>query len=350
MTLFLGTFLAGALAAWAITSAIRSYAVRRGLVDVPNERSSHVIPTPRGGGIAIVVVLLIAIAIATLAGALPIRHAIGIGGGALAVALIGWLDDAGRLKNTGVAVRAGVHLGASLWAVLWLGGFERLDLGTFTIGLSTLGVPLAVLAIAWTTNLYNFMDGIDGIAGVQALVAGLVMGVCLWLSAETGLSLVTLAIAGASSGFLLWNWSPARIFMGDVGSGVLGFSFAAVAIAAENTGAFPVVGSVILLGGFIFDATTTLIRRLFRGERVYEAHRAHAYQRLVVAGWSHARVSLFAGGLAVALGGLALLAWGAPSLRLLALAAASVILIAIYGYVEHLSPMTRRVPDRKIAT
>ncbi|MEO6696428.1 MAG: glycosyl transferase family 4, partial [Gammaproteobacteria bacterium] len=152
---------------------------------------------------------------------------------------------------------------------------------------------LWVLAVMWLTNLYNFMDGIDGLAGAQAVTAGLAGGVLLWWLNAPGLAGASLALAAASGGFLIWNCPPARIFMGDTGSGLLGFSFAVLALAGEQSRAMPAAAWLILLALFILDASYTLLARLLRGEAWYHAHRSHAYQRLVQAGLSHRRVTLW---------------------------------------------------------
>lgn len=276
------------LASWALTGATRRYALSRALLDMPNQRSSHSEPTPRGGGLAIAALTLTGVALLGSFGRLPPRIAIGIIGGGLLVASVGWLDDHATVR---APVRALVHLLAAAWLMASIGGLPTLTLGLTTLRLGPAGWFLGAVGVVWLVNLYNFMDGIDGIAGGEAVTTGIIGGILLWLVGHRDLANLSFFIAAASSGFLVWNWAPAKVFMGDVGSGLLGFLFAALAIVSERAGAVPLLVWIILLGLFVFDATLTLLRRVARGERWYEAHRSHAYQRAVLAGWSHARVT-----------------------------------------------------------
>jgi Fuc2NAc and GlcNAc transferase len=190
-----------------------------------------------------------------------------------------------------------------------------------------------MLGIVWLTNLYNFMDGIDGIAAVEAITVGLA-GALLLAGREPSLALVALVVAGAAGGFLVWNWPPAKLFMGDVGSGFLGYIFGGLALASENVGALPALLWLVLLGPFFVDTTLTLLRRIARGERWWAAHRTHAYQRAVQAGWSHRRVTTLVAALSAALGMAGALAAREPSMLGPVLAGAFSILVAIYLLVE----------------
>lgn len=273
----------------AITALVRTYSLRRSVLDIPSHRSSHHKPMPRGGGLAISVVCLGAIVALGHVGWLSHMTAIALIGGGVMVSVIGWIDD-----HQGVSAlwRALVHLGAAFWALWWLGGLPMLDIGIAKVSLGLVGPVVASLGVAWLINLYNFMDGTDGIAGVQALCAGVLGAMFLYDSGERGLAAVSLSVAIASAGFLVWNWPPARIFMGDVGSCFLGFTFAVLALASELTGALPALVWSILLAVFIGDATFTLLKRLASGKRWYVAHRSHAYQRLIQLGLTHRQVAL----------------------------------------------------------
>lgn len=286
-----------------LTAAVRRYAMRA-LMDVPNARSSHSTATPRGGGLAIAAAFLLAVAglaaVDMLAG--PLAAAF-IGGGTL-VMLIGWIDDH---RHVPARWRLAVHIAAGAWAVYWLGGYSKAALGSYTLQLGWAGEVLALLGIVWLINLYNFMDGIDGLAAGEAVTVALVAAGLLWWAGAPGLALVAMVLAAACGGFLWWNWSPAKIFMGDVGSGFLGYCFAVLMLASEKAGAVPVTVWVILLAVFVLDATYTLIGRVIRGESWYTAHRTHAYQRLTQSGFSHAKVT--AGVMLVNLLLLAPLAW-----------------------------------------
>lgn len=310
MLSLLAVFAAAGVSSWVLTGLVRRWMVARGRLDVPNDRSSHVVPTPRGGGLAIAAVVLAGLAGGAALGWLPRHVAVALVGGGLMVGAIGWLDDCYSLK---ARPRLLVHVAAALWTLGWLGGFPRLDVGATSVALGVAGWVLATLGIVWTVNFYNFMDGIDGIAGGEAVVVGVGGGLLLMMAGAPDLAGISFLIAAASFGFLLWNWSPARVFMGDVGSGVLGYLFAALAATSENRGAVPVLVWVLLLGVFLVDATVTLIRRARDGEPVFNAHRKHAYQRAVQAGWTHARVSAVVMALGVALAGLGWLALRIPA-------------------------------------
>jgi len=260
----------------------------RGLLDSPNQRSSHVRPTPRGGGIAIVLVSLAVMVALAWSGVMDVALFRALAGGA-AIALVGHLDDRGRI---GIAGRFAVHVAAASWATWCLGGMTELDWNGSVIRLGFWGPVLSVLCIVWALNLFNFMDGIDGIAASEAVFMAGAGGLLAYMAGlTTGISAVGLAIAAPSLGFLWSNWPPARIFMGDVGSGFLGFVLAVLALGAARENAIMLPVWFILGGVFIVDATLTLLRRLARRERFYEAHRSHAYQWLARRWNSHLRVT-----------------------------------------------------------
>lgn len=319
-----------------LTGVARRFALSRAILDVPNERSSHSVPTPRGGGIALVGVVLATCAWLGWSHP-PVRAiCIALGGGGALVAAIGWLDDR---RAVPARFRLLVHLAAAAWAVGWLGGMERLQLGPWTLQLGLAGSFLAVVGVAWLINLYNFMDGIDGIAGSEAVVVGGFASALLLLAGDLPLALLSAAIASAAAGFLFWNWPPARIFMGDVGSGTLGFLFAVLAVASENRGAVPSLLWVLLLFVFIFDATVTLARRIARGEPWYSAHRSHAYQRATQGGLTHLGVTLRVIATNLLLGMLALAAAQYPAAQFLLFLAGACLLALLYVAVERLRPM-----------
>ncbi len=326
---------AGAVS-WALTYWVRSYAVAHALVDIPKPRSSHSVPTPRGGGLAIAIAVLLGVTVAGLLNWIPLRVSVALVGGGLLVSAIGWMDDHSDVSRR---ARVIVHFMAAGWALYWLGGLPSLDLGILTVPFGVVGTGLAIIGIVWCVNFYNFMDGIDGIAAGEAVNVGLIGGLLLLSSGNAGLATVAVLVAAGSAGFLIWNWAPAKIFMGDVGSGFLGFVFGALAVASENNGGVPLLVWVMLLGFFISDATVTLGRRIARGERWYDAHRSHVYQRAVQSGWSHARMTATV--LAINLG-LGLLAWIVvvePSLVLPAFLAGMVGLAWFFVFVERRQPM-----------
>jgi Fuc2NAc and GlcNAc transferase len=270
--------LAAMLFAWLITGFVRRYAVRKGILDIPNTRSSHTVPTARGGGIGIVVVYLVSLLILAYLGFLPFGMAVAFELGGAAIAAVGYLDDRHALP---AGVRFSVHVAAAVLVAVSVGGVAESALRVFGLHGLLAGGIAGVLILTWTTNLFNFMDGIDGIAGGEAVFIAVAGAWLNWLQGGApGLSIAMLALAAAALGFLVWNWPPARIFMGDVGSGFLGFSLGALGLASSRQGRMSIEVWAILGGVFLVDATLTLVRRAARGDRWFEAHRMHAYQHL----------------------------------------------------------------------
>ena len=271
------------------TEAFRRYAIRSNMIDVPNMRSSHATPTPRGGGVAFAITILTALA--AIAWAMPgeLVVILGILGGGTMIATVGALDDRFGL---GARIRLVVHFIAAIWFLYWM------DPGTVTIGgvelASWLVWPLAVVSLVWYTNLYNFMDGLDGLAGSQAVVAASAAAAIGFATADYLLAFLMLATVGSVSGFLVWNWSPAKIFMGDCGSGFLGFVFGTAIVIGHRHSSMPLPAGILLLIVFVLDATLTLLRRVMLGERWYQPHRQHSVQRATLMGASHKQVVLTA--------------------------------------------------------
>jgi len=258
-----------------LTGAMRRYAVSRSLVDIPNARSSHMLPTPRGGGVAIVLTFLLALGPLLFFGLIsPAVFVACVGAGAL-IAIIGFMDDHGHIA---ARWRLLGHFIAASWAIFWLGGLPAISVLGVVFDMGWLGAALAVVYLVWMLNLYNFMDGIDGIAGVEAVCT--CFGVCLLygMSGQSSLIWAPLLLGASVAGFLCWNFPPAKIFMGDAGSGFLGIMLGVLSLQAGWVSAQLLWGWLILVGVFIVDATFTLFRRLMRGDRIYEAHRSHAYQ------------------------------------------------------------------------
>jgi Fuc2NAc and GlcNAc transferase len=211
-----------------------------------------------------------------------------VGGGAVGV--IGFVDD--RI-SVAAPVRLVVHLGAALLAVLLLGGLPICALSDCAGAALWFSQIAAIMGIAWAVNLFNFMDGIDGLAAAEAVfVAGAGGGINLYFSGQSGLTLAWFCLAAASLGFLIWNWPPARIFMGDVGSGFLGFALAALALSTSQGHVISLAVWPILGGVFVVDASVTLIRRMIRRDRWFEAHRMHAYQHLARSRHGHQPVTV----------------------------------------------------------
>jgi Fuc2NAc and GlcNAc transferase len=259
------------------------------ILDVPNGRSSHSVPTPYGGGLAIVCswlaggIGLIGIGIVDM----PI--AMSIGPPAILIAAAGFVDDKFRLS---AILRLAIQCAGVVWFLAFLHtplsvGIDWLD------NLPLISYVISGFALVWLINLFNFMDGIDGAAASQAAFVALAMALISFLFVRnSSLALVNIALAAACLGFLIWNWPPAKIFMGDVGSSFLGFVLGAIALIISTEYAISVWPWVILFGVFLIDSTVTLVRRASSGQRWYEAHRSHAYQRLARHWGSHRKVTL----------------------------------------------------------
>ena len=300
-----------AVATWGGTARFRLWAEKRQIVDMPNERSSHTRPTPRGGGLIIVAVTLVCgllMAVISLPGSSWITY-VPFLGGALLVAIVSWLDDVRTLPSW---LRLTAHFLAACIAVAGLGYWTDVSLPLVgTVSLGGWGAVVTVFWIVGLTNAYNFMDGTDGIAGAQAVVAGMGWAVLGWIGEIPLIGGMGLAVAGSSMGFLIHNWPPARIFMGDVGSAFLGYTLAVFPVMygffdKASSGAWAI--ALLLVWPFVFDTLFTFARRLRRGENVFAAHRSHLYQRMTSAHSGHARVALLYSGLAL-VGGLLAQVW-----------------------------------------
>lgn len=271
-----------------ITAGLKKYAISKELIDVPNPRSSHHKATPKGGGLAIVITFLAGTIFLSTKFILSQNMLVGILGGGILIALIGWWDDHGHVA---VWLRLAVHLVVAIWVLGLSGGMPSIDIGGVSWNLGWIGYISGVLLLVWFINLYNFMDGIDGLAAVEAIFVAGVSGILLTASGAYTLGWVLWILTAATAGFLFWNWPPARIFMGDVGSGFLGFIFGASMLSTAHQKIIPIWSWLILLGVFLTDATLTLIRRILHGSRWYQAHRRHAYQH-AARRWSHMRVTI----------------------------------------------------------
>ena len=280
-------------------------ASRLHLLDHPNERSLHTCPTPRSGGVAIFIALAAAVGF-WAPGAVLTSLFYGLGAGVVFVAALSFLDDR---KGLSVALRLPGHLLAATFLVI--GG---LYLAEFSLpGLvwewpKWLGMLLSLLFLVWMINLYNFMDGMDGFAAGMAVIGFGTFALLGYLAGNSVFLTLNLIIVAAAAGFLLFNFPPARIFMGDTGSALLGLSAGGLSIYGAHEGVFPFWVALLVFSPFTVDATVTLLRRLSRGERVWQAHKSHYYQRLVQSGWGHRKTVLHEYVLMLACGLSALLA------------------------------------------
>lgn len=293
---------------WALTWAVYRAAQKRGWLAIPNERSSHHIPTPRGGGIAIAAAFGIALILLWRWEAIPQTLFLAFGGGGLLVAVISWLDDR---RNVHVGIRLVIQFIAVAWSLFFIGDMPTINLGYRQWHLDFL-THLVPLGMVWMINMYNFMDGIDGLAGAQAVIAGLTGGILLAITGAWDIALISWMLAAAAAGFLVWNWHPAKIFMSDVGSILIGFAFAVLSVVSERSGAIPLLIWLILLMVFVVDASFTTIRRFVKGEKWFSGHHNFAFQQLLKQGYSHGHVTLGIIGIQIVLAGLGILSWWKP--------------------------------------
>ena len=260
-------------------------------MDTPKERSSHITPTPRGGGIAFVAASLIGFLLLLLNDALNRTEILSICCAGVIVAIAGHLDD--RQKISGATVRLVLHAISAIILIVGVGIPAQISLFDRTVNTGIVGSILGVIYLVWLLNLFNFMDGTDGIAASEAIfvvLAGAFLNYHVLSNANH--SAVAVILAASTFGFILYNWSPAKIFMGDVGSGFLGIVIGGLSLIAANQDPELLWVWIILLAVFVSDATVTLIRRLLRKQKPHVAHRSHAYQHLAIHFNSHAKVSL----------------------------------------------------------
>jgi len=275
-------YIAVAIFSFVLTYIIKEHSLKNSLVAEVNERSSHSVPTPHGGGIAIAITWFISLTYLFYTNRVEssLYYALMVG---IVISVVSYLDD---LYDISAKVRLVVQSIVAIGGLVALGGLHSIDFGFFSIDNQVATNIFAFLGIVWFINLYNFLDGIDGYAGSEAIFLG-IAGYILF----GGLHF--LVLIASVLGFLVWNWDKAKIFMGDVGSTLLGYNIAIFSIYYTNQNPKNLWIWIVLSALFWFDATLTLYRRYRKKEKLSQAHRKHAYQRLVQAGWSHQRVVLF---------------------------------------------------------
>jgi UDP-N-acetylmuramyl pentapeptide phosphotransferase/UDP-N-acetylglucosamine-1-phosphate transferase len=300
----IAALLALCLSAW-LTRSFSHPASRFHVIDHPNERSLHSHPTPRSGGVAIFIALAVAVGF-WVSGIELTSLFYGLGIGTALVAAMSFLDDR---KGLPVRVRLPGHFAAAAFLViggLFLAGFSLPGLAWYWP--QWLGILFSLLYLVWMINLYNFMDGMDGFAAGMAMIGFGIFALLGYLAGNPVFLVLNLLVVSASAGFLLFNFPPARIFMGDTGSSLLGLLAGGLSIWGAREEVFPFWVALLVFSPFIVDATVTLLRRLGRGERVWQAHKSHYYQRLVQSGWGHRKTVLYEYVLMLACGLSALLA------------------------------------------
>ena len=271
----IGLIMVAGVLAWLMTAMLRRYALSRSLLDIPNERSSHTLATPRGGGLSFVITFLVALSVLGGWGYVTPSVLVSLLGAGGLVALVGFMDDHGHIA---ARWRLLGHFIAAGWGLFWIGGLPPITIFGVPLSAAWLSIIIGLLYLVWLLNLYNFMDGIDGIASIEAICVCLGGSLLYWLTGHAQEAVLPMLLAATVAGFLVWNFPPARIFMGDAGSGFLGIVLGLLALMAGWINPLLFWGWLILLGVFVLDATFTLARRLLRGDKVYQAHRSHAYQ------------------------------------------------------------------------
>jgi len=245
------------------------------LLDHPNERSLHHTPIPRSGGIAMIIAIMCGMLLTPFSYSESVWLLVG---GSLVISAVSMADDWFDLP---ASVRLLVHMAASVWVVFGL------DVDTSIFVNHWVGLLFFTLSTIWLINLYNFMDGMDGFAGGMGAIGFSLFAIAGVFHTDIEFSLVAILIAAANVGFLRFNFPPAKIFMGDAGSATMGFLVAGLSMWGLSLNLFELWFPLLVFSPFIFDATATLIRRALKGEKVWQAHREHYYQRLALAGWGH---------------------------------------------------------------
>ena len=279
-----------------VTALTISYARRRQMLDLPGHRRSHQVPTPRGGGLGIVIAVLICVLLPLVLlklGSETMNAPLLIGVALSVVAMAGWIDDHGGLR---ARYRFAAHcIAAGLLLLPALDRIAQIAAAAVVPGWSMVVIAIAllsgvVLAVVWSINLHNFMDGIDGLLAVQSIFVFIALGTIGLVFGSAPAWLVILVAAAAVVGFMPFNFPKARTFMGDVGSGALGLLVAVAVLYQIGDRSLDAATGLIACSAFATDATATLLSRILRGRRWYDAHREHLYQGLVRSGYSHARV------------------------------------------------------------
>ncbi len=277
------------LASTVATLMVRLVALKGALIDVPNERSSHLAPVPRGGGVAIFICFSAASYFLGSISPIPWYFVASLLAGGVLVTAIGFVDD---FRSLSPGVRLIGQFAAAGLALYLIGGMPPVPLFGQDIDFGWIGHALALIGLVWLINLYNFMDGINGIAAVEAVTIGLAAGLTAYAGNVIHTSILPLSLAAAAAGFLIWNFPIARIFMGDSGSGYLGLMIGVLAIQSGHVDPTMLWCWLILLGCFVVDSSVTLFRRILRGHRPHDAHRNHAYQFASRRFNSHAKITI----------------------------------------------------------
>jgi Fuc2NAc and GlcNAc transferase len=267
---------------------VRNYALKNQILDVPNQRSSHSAPTPSSGGIAIIATWFCGSLLLASVGLIDVVTAVEFLPPALLVAAVGFFDDQRHLSPW---VRLAAHFASAAWFFFFAGHSVTTGVAFFDES-SVILMVLCVIGLVWFINLFNFMDGIDGLASMEAIFFSFSIALLCWSTGVHEILAISILLGATCAGFLVWNWPPAKIFMGDTGSSTLGFLIGAIALGCSSGTDISVWPGIILLGVFFVDATVTLIRRALSGQVWYEPHRSHAYQKMAIRRGSHRSITI----------------------------------------------------------
>ena len=287
MTMLFAATMVAVSVSFVLTPLTRRVLLKFGILDVPNDRSLHEQPIPRGGGASVLLAVVVGCLVGNVLDETWLRWALGM---ALLVGILGLVDD---VRPLDARVRLLLQCLAAVF-LAYVVGLEMRVLGLPGLGLFELGIvawPVTAFWLVGYTNSFNFMDGINGIAAMHAVVAGVFLALLGIVAGDYSVTVISMCIAGSALGFLPWNFPRASVFMGDVGSAFYGFLLASVVVRLERLG-IPIAAAMLPLFPFLFDTTITLVRRAFKGERLLSAHRSHLYQRITVRGWSHTKVTV----------------------------------------------------------
>ncbi len=327
------------LFSWSCTALFRQFALKKDLIDHPNSRSSHVQPTPRAGGLVFCILFLITLIALPIFKLAPVDSFKVLGVPAMLIAVLGYLDDVYSLP---ARLRFAVQISAAVLFLHFLEADYSAYLHGWLIAWHGVGFLLMILGTVWSTNLYNFMDGTDGIASVEAICVYGMGGVLLWLQGAHTLAYLAWALVAGVCGFLVWNWPRAKIFMGDVASSFLGFLIIPFALFGYFEYGLSIFVWFILYLAFTLDATLTLMRRLVHGDKIWQAHKLHAYQRLHQAGYTHKQVLYVIIALNSVFSGVALFAMQHAGWLVETTLIAVVVYVCFYVFVEFKKPMYKQ--------
>ena len=306
---------------------VKLVAQKKMLIDIPNERSSHNTPTPRGGGIAIAITWFLGISYLNYLGQINANLYYALLSGIL-ISGISLIDDIYTIKSI---PRIAIQSISTIVALYFIGGLKAIDLGFFSFENTFVLNVIAFIGIIWFTNLFNFIDGIDGYSSTGAIVIALAL---FFFVKDTLLLVLALSVLG----FLPWNWQKAKIFMGDIGSTLLGFTIAVLIINYNNTEQFSILNGLIITSVFWFDATVTLIKRFLNKEQLGQPHKKHAYQRIVQFGFSHQKTVLIATTLNFLLFLMVYFSIQFKAFQVLFLGVVILLLFSIYKFIDTKKP------------